>query len=62
MNIQINDYGYEAEEVIKAAKKGYKIKNIPITYKTRNTGKSNLTPLKDGLNFLITIIRLGFRG
>ncbi len=61
INIQVSDYGYEAEEVIKAAQKGYKIKNVPITYKARNTGKSNLIPLIDGFNFLTTIIKLGFR-
>lgn len=61
IDIQINNYAYEAEEVIKASQKGYKIVNIPVTYKTRNTGKSNLVPLKDGLIFLILIVKMGLK-
>lgn len=54
-----NHFGYEAEIVIKAAKKGYKIKNIPISYKRRQTGKSNVNSVKDGLLVLQTIIQTG---
>lgn len=50
-------YGYEAEEVIKAARKGYRIKNIPIEYRKRLDGRSNVIPLKHGLMFLGTIIK-----
>lgn len=60
INIQIDHYGYEAEEIIKAAKKGYKITNVPIEYKTRIAGNSKLIPFKDGFMFLETIIRVRF--
>jgi glycosyltransferase involved in cell wall biosynthesis len=53
-------YGYEAEEVIKAAKKGYKIINVPIEYKKRLEGSSNVIPLKHGFMFLGTIIKARF--
>lgn len=56
INITVDHYGYEAEEIIKAAKKGYKIINIPIEYKKRIAGNSKLTPIKDGIMFLNTII------
>ncbi|HXT85376.1 MAG TPA: hypothetical protein VN704_13795, partial [Verrucomicrobiae bacterium] len=58
INIKIDHYGYEAEEIIKAAKKGYKITNVPIEYKKRIEGNSKLMPIKDGILFLKTIINL----
>lgn len=61
INITIDHYGYEAEEIIKAAKKGYKIINVPIEYKKRIEGKSKLTPIKDGIMFLETIITVAVK-
>lgn len=60
INMQVNNYGYEAEVIIKAAQKGYKITNVPISYKKRVIGNSKLTPFKDGYLFLKTILRVGF--
>lgn len=61
INFQVSHYGYEAEEVILAARKGYKVINIPISYKKRIEGKSNVTPLKHGFLFLGTIISSRFK-
>jgi len=52
----VNHFGYEAEITIKAAKKGFKIKNVPITYRKRSSGKSSVNSLKDGFLVLRTII------
>lgn len=60
INIQIDHYGYEAEEIIKAAKKGYRIINVPISYKKRVEGNSKLVPIIDGLKFLGTILKVTF--
>ncbi|TSC88544.1 MAG: dolichol-phosphate mannosyltransferase [Microgenomates group bacterium Gr01-1014_7] len=62
INMQINHYGYEAEVIIKAAQKNYKIICVPIDYKTRVVGNSKLIPFKDGFLFLKTILSVGFRG
>lgn len=61
INIQIDHYGYEAEEVIKAAQKGYKILDVPVHYKKRAYGKSNVMPVKHGLMFLASIIKTGLK-
>jgi glycosyltransferase involved in cell wall biosynthesis len=53
-------FGYEAELVIKAAKYGYKIKNVPITYKKRVVGNSNVQSLKHGFLVLQSIIGTRF--
>lgn len=52
-------FGYEAELVIKGVKRGYKIKNIPINYKKRVVGSSNVKSIQHGLLVLQTIIKTG---
>jgi len=59
INMKEDHYGYEAEVIIKAAQKKYKITNIPITYKKRMHGETKLMPIKDGFLFLQTIIKIG---
>ncbi len=61
INIQIDHYGYEAEEVIKAAQKGYKILDVPVHFKKRSVGSSHVMPLKHGFMFLGTILKVGLR-
>lgn len=61
IDMQVNHYGYEAEVIIKAAQKGYKIANVPITYKARITGSSKLIPFRDGYLFLRTILSIGLQ-
>lgn len=60
INPQVNDFGYEAELVIKAAKKKYKMKNVTVTCIKRQTGKSNLRTVKHGLLVFKTIIESSF--
>lgn len=62
IDMQINHYGYEAEVIIKAAQKNYKIICVPVDYKTRVDGSSKLMPFRDGLLFLKTILRVGLGG
>lgn len=59
INPQTNHFGYEAELVIKAAQKKYKILNVPITYKKRDSGNSSVHLLKHGLLTLNTILKTG---
>lgn len=59
IDMKEDHYGYEAEVIIKAAQKKYKITNIPITYKKRVFGVTKLMPIKDGFLFLQTIIKIG---
>lgn len=54
-------FGYEAELVIRAAQKNYKIINIPITYKKRVIGQSTVNSLKHGFLVLGTIIKTGLK-
>lgn len=60
INMRVDHYGYEAEVIIRAAQKGYRIKNVPITYRKRAAGKSNLNPLKHGFLILGSILKTFF--
>jgi dolichol-phosphate mannosyltransferase len=56
---RVDHFGYEAELVIKAAKQNYKILNVPITYRKRISGKSNVHLIKHGILVLYTIFKYG---
>ena len=57
LNPQVNHFGYEAELVVRAAKRKYKIINVPIHYKRRVLGETNVSSIKHGLLVLDSIIK-----
>ncbi|MEN9558271.1 MAG: hypothetical protein RL141_640 [Candidatus Parcubacteria bacterium] len=61
IDMRIDHYGYEAEVIIKAAQKKYRIRNIPITYKKRPAGASNVSPWRHGFLILGSILKTFFR-
>lgn len=61
LNPQTDHFGYEAELVIKAAQRKYKIVNIPISYKKRVLGTSNVHLIKHGLLVFETILKIGLK-
>lgn len=60
LKISEKHFGYEAETVIKSIRLGYKLIEIPVSYTRRNTGQSQVSPLKDGSLILKSIIKAGF--
>lgn len=59
LNPKVDHFGYEAELVLKAAYYKYKLLNVPISYKKRETGRTNVSSIKHGLLVLKTIIDVG---
>lgn len=57
LDFRENSFGYEPEVVILAAKKGYRIKEVPITYHIRRKGQSNIAFLRDVYRISKTILR-----
>ncbi|HKC78459.1 MAG TPA: hypothetical protein VKB83_00005, partial [Nitrosopumilaceae archaeon] len=53
---QVDHFGYEAELVIRASQKKYKIINVPISYKKRDIGVTNVQSFKHGFLVLQSII------
>ena len=60
LNPQVSHFGYEAELAVRAAKRKYKIINVPISYKKRTVGRSSVSSIKHGLLVLQTIIDTAF--
>jgi hypothetical protein len=50
--LQSDDYCYEVELVIKAIRKGFRVKEIPVTTEARLHGKSSVNTLKTGFDLL----------
>ena len=56
MELTAKRFEYETEQTIKAAKRGYRICEIPIEYRER-LGESKLNGFSDGLKIMIAIIK-----
>lgn len=53
-------FGYEAETVIKSIRMHYRLVEIPVSYTRRNTGISQVSPFKDGVLILKSIVKARF--
>ena len=60
-DIVFNDYAFFPESLIIACRKGYKIKEVPITVYRRERGKSKLNLSRTGLAYIRLISMLLFR-
>lgn len=60
LKLKETHFGYEAETVIKSIRLRYKLVEIPVSYRRRNTGISQVHPLRDGTLILISIFRARF--
>lgn len=57
LNLTEKHFGYEAETVIKSLRMHYKLVEVPVSYTRRNTGISQVSPIKDGLLILKSIVK-----
>lgn len=59
MDLDLKDhhFGYEAEIVIKGVRKGYHLVQIPVSYRMRETGISQVSLLKTGFLNLTSMIK-----
>lgn len=60
LNLQERHFGYEAEIVIKGIRKGYNLVQIPVSYRMRETGESQVYLIKTGFLNLTSIIKTSF--
>lgn len=56
ISLQSSGYEIESEMLVKTARMGYRIKELPISFEQRTYGKSSLDPIIDGFKILISII------
>lgn len=60
IDIQCNHFGYEPEIALLAAKKGYKIVEVPVNYKGRQRGISNVKLIRDGIIIPLFLLKTKF--
>jgi glycosyltransferase involved in cell wall biosynthesis len=61
---QLKSGGYEIESemLVKTAKKGFRITEVPISFEQRTYGRSGVDPIVDGFKILISIVSADMKG
>jgi glycosyltransferase involved in cell wall biosynthesis len=62
LHLKSHEYEIESEMLVKAAQKGFRIKEVPISFKQRTYGKSRLDPVTDGFKILMSILKAYMKG
>lgn len=55
-------YEIESEMLVKTAKKGFRVTEVPISFEQRTYGRSGVDPVIDGFKILISIVSAFMRG
>jgi glycosyltransferase involved in cell wall biosynthesis len=63
-NLRLRSGGYEIESemLVKTARRGFRVKEVPISFEQRTYGKSRLDPAVDGFKILLSIIFAYIKG
>jgi glycosyltransferase involved in cell wall biosynthesis len=57
-----DEYEIESEMLVKTAQRGFRVREVPISFKQRTYGKSRLDPIVDGFKILISILDAYVKG
>jgi len=60
--LKSNEYEIESEMLVKAVQKGFRVKEVPISFMQRTYGKSRLDPVADGFKILLSILKAYVKG
>jgi glycosyltransferase involved in cell wall biosynthesis len=61
MSLKSNGYEIESEMLVKTARKGFRVKEVPISFEQRTYGTSRLDPAADGFKILSSIVKAYMR-
>lgn len=56
MHLKSGEYEIESEMLVKTARLGFRVVEVPITFEQRTYGRSRLDPLVDGFKILLSIM------
>ena len=56
MRLKSSGYEIESEMLVKTARKGFRVKEVPISFEQRTYGTSRLDPAADGFKILLSIV------
>lgn len=60
--LKSGEYEIESEMLVKTAKQGFRVAEVPITFEQRTYGRSGVDPMVDGSKILLSIIIAYLRG
>jgi glycosyltransferase involved in cell wall biosynthesis len=55
-NLKSGEYEIESEMLVKTAKAGFRVSEVPITFEQRTYGRSGVDPIVDGSKIMLSII------
>jgi len=56
LNLRSNTYEIESEMLVKIARSGFRVREVPVSFEQRTYGKSTLDPIVDGFKILMSIV------
>jgi glycosyltransferase involved in cell wall biosynthesis len=62
LGLKSGEYEIESEMLVKTAQRGFRVKEVPISFEQRTYGKSRLDPAVDGFKILLSIIFAYIKG
>jgi len=62
MGLKSGEYEIESEMLVKSARRGFRVKEVPISFEQRTYGTSRLDPIVDGFKILLSIVSAYIRG
>jgi glycosyltransferase involved in cell wall biosynthesis len=62
LRLKSDEYEIESEMLVKTAQRGFRVREVPISFKQRTYGKSRLDPAIDGFKILMSILMAYVKG
>jgi glycosyltransferase involved in cell wall biosynthesis len=62
MSLKSGEYEIESEMLVKTARQGFRVTEVPISFEQRTYGTSRLDPMVDGFKILLSIVSAYMRG
>ena len=56
MSLKSGEYEIESEMLVKTARQGFRVREVPISFEQRTYGTSRLDPMVDGFKILLSIV------
>jgi glycosyltransferase involved in cell wall biosynthesis len=62
LRLRSSEYEIESEMLVKTAQRGFRVKEVPISFEQRTYGTSRLDPVVDGFKILLSIVLAYMKG
>jgi hypothetical protein len=62
MRLKSSEYEIESEMLVKTARQGFRVIEVPISFEQRTYGTSRLDPMVDGFKILLSIVSAYIKG